>query len=124
MARKSDDNKLDNYYEEDYFFDPFDEETKIKDNKVYVLIIYDIVENKKRTKLAKFLLGYGFRIQKSCFEAILPENKFQKLLKGLEKFVNDEDEINSVRVYKFYSRAQVYSFGRQMEIESEDVIII
>ena len=124
MARKSDDNKLDNYYEEDYFFDPFDEETKIKDNKVYVLIIYDIVENKKRTKLAKFLLGYGFRIQKSCFEAILPENKFQKLLKGLEKFVNNEDEINSVRVYKFYSRAQVYSFGRQMEIESEDVIII
>lgn len=124
MSRKSDDNKLDNYYEEDYFFNPFDEDNKIKDNKVYVLIIYDIVENKKRTKLAKFLLGYGFRIQKSCFEAILPENKFQKLLKGLEKFVNDEDEINSVRVYKFYSRAQVYSFGRQMEIESEDVIII
>ena len=119
MAEKSD-----VYFEEDYFFNPFDEELKAKDDKVYVLVIYDIVENKKRTKLAKFLLGYGFRIQKSCFEAILPDNKFQKLLKGLGKFISEEDEINSVRVYKFYSKAQIYSFGRNMEIEAEDVIII
>lgn len=124
MAKKSDENKSDIYYEEDYFFNPFDEETKIKDDKFYVLVIYDIVENKKRTKLAKYLLGFGFRIQKSCFEAILPDNKFQKLLKGLGKFVNDDDEINSVRVYKFYSKAQIYSFGKNIEVESEDVIII
>ena len=94
--------KSDIYFEEDYFFDPFEEELNVKDDKVYVLIIYDIVENKKRTKLAKFLLGYGFRIQKSCFEAILPDNKFRKLLKGLERFISEEDEINSIRVYKFY----------------------
>lgn len=119
MAEKSD-----VYFEEDYFFDPFEEGESIKDDKVYVLVIYDIVENKKRAKLAKFLLGYGFRIQKSCFEAILPDKKFQKLLKGLEKFISEEDEINSVRVYKFYSKAQVYSFGRNVEIEEDDVIII
>ncbi len=116
--------KSDIYFEEDYFFDPFEEELNVKDDKVYVLIIYDIVENKKRTKLAKFLLGYGFRIQKSCFEAILPDNKFQKLLKGLERFISEEDEINSIRVYKFYSKAQIYSFGRNVETENEDVIII
>ena len=40
---------------EDYFFETPSEDSKEK--KVYVLIIYDIIENKKRTKLAKFLQG-------------------------------------------------------------------
>ena len=57
---------------EDYFFN-IDEKTT-SDN-VFVLIIYDIVDNKKRIKLSKMLLGYGFRIQKSAFEAIIPKRK-------------------------------------------------
>ena len=59
---------------EDYFFETPSEDSKEK--KVYVLIIYDIIENKKRTKLAKFLQGYGFRIQKSAFEAMLVPSFF------------------------------------------------
>ena len=59
---------------EDYFFETLSEDSKEK--KVYVLIIYDIIENKKRTKLAKFLQGYGFRIQKSAFEAMLVPSFF------------------------------------------------
>ena len=66
--------------EENYFFE-------IKDNpendKVFVLIIYDIIENKKRLKLAKLLQGYGFRIQKSAFEAVITKKKYKELLKAL-----------------------------------------
>ena len=51
---------------ENYFFDI---EEKPDNDKVFVLIIYDIVDNKRRLKLAKFLAGYGFRVQKSAFEA-------------------------------------------------------
>ena len=50
---------------EDYFFST--EEQSGKEKKAYVLIIYDIVDNSRRTKLAKFLQGYGFRVQKSEF---------------------------------------------------------
>ena len=42
--------------------------------KLYVLIIYDIVDNKKRLAFAKKLNGYGFRVQKSAFEAMITEN--------------------------------------------------
>ena len=49
--------------DENYFFNI---EEEPENDKVFVLIIYDIVENKKRVKLSKLLLGYGFRIQKSA----------------------------------------------------------
>lgn len=32
-----------------------------------VVIIYDIIENKRRNRLAKLLSGYGYRVQRSSF---------------------------------------------------------
>ena len=80
---------------EDYFFST--EEQSGKEKKAYVLIIYDIVDNSRRTKLAKFLQGYGFRVQKSAFEALISHSLYTKLLREIEKFVTKED---SIRIYK------------------------
>lgn len=55
---------------ENYFFEAEKEKSP---DKVFVLIIYDIVDNKRRTKLAKYLQGFGFRVQKSAFEAVIPK---------------------------------------------------
>jgi len=38
-----------------------------------VLVTYDISDNKRRTKLATFLEGYGRRVQKSVFECFLTQ---------------------------------------------------
>ena len=46
---------------ENYFWNT-EETQSVK--KLYVLIIYDIVDNKKRLAFAKKLNGYGFRVQK------------------------------------------------------------
>ena len=62
--------------DEDYFFQIEDE---ITDDRLFILIIYDITNNSKRVKFAKLLLGYGFRIQKSAFEAVLTKTKYEKL---------------------------------------------
>ncbi len=104
---------------EDYFFET--NNTGASD-KVFVLVIYDICENKKRTKLAKLLCGYGFRIQKSAFEAVINVRKYHKLLRELEAFGSEED---SVRVYKIIGKGQVSTFGyNASDIGAEDVIII
>ena len=50
------------------------------EKKLYILIIYDIVNNKKRTAFAKKMSGYGFRVQKSAFEALISEHLYRKLL--------------------------------------------
>lgn len=39
-------------------------ESEPKEKKFFVLIIYDISENKRRNKMVKVLKSYGFRVQK------------------------------------------------------------
>lgn len=104
--------------EENYFFEI--NET-VENDKVFVLIIYDIADNKRRLKLAKLLLGYGFRIQKSAFEAVIAKKKYKELLNRLPAYASSED---SIRVYKIIGKGQVVSFGKEIENETEDVIII
>ena len=103
---------------ENYFFDIYDD---VDNDKVFVLIIYDIAENKKRVRLAKLLQGYGFRIQKSAFEAVITKKKYQKLLRELEPFGNTED---SIRIYKIIGKGQVVNIGKSEPERQEDVIII
>ena len=49
---------------EEYFFDTYEDDRK---DKIFILVIYDIVDNKKRNKLAKYLQGYGNRVQEIGF---------------------------------------------------------
>lgn len=103
---------------ENYFFDI---EENPENDKVFVLIIYDISENKTRVKLAKMLLGYGFRIQKSAFEAVITKKKYKELLGRLPAYTSSMD---SIRVYKIIGRGQVVSFGRIETDENEEIIVI
>ena len=104
--------------DENYFFNI---EEEPENDKVFVLIIYDIVENKKRVKLSKLLLGYGFRIQKSALEATITKKKYRELLGRLPAFASEEE---SILVYKIIGKGQVTTFGKKSENEQEDVIII
>lgn len=104
--------------QEEYYFDI--EESQQRD-KVFVLIIYDISQNKKRLQLSKLLLGFGFRIQKSAFEAVITKAKYRELLEKLPVFASEED---SIRVYKIIGKGQVCSFGKPMQEKDEDVIVI
>lgn len=65
---------------ENYFWNTEGLENTEK-KKVYVLIIYDIVCNKRRVAFAKKMQGYGFRVQKSAFEAMLPDRIYRQLVK-------------------------------------------
>ena len=103
---------------EDYSFDVVDE---VKGDKVLVLIIYDIVDNKKRIKFAKYLQGYGNRVQKSAFEAHLSQKKYTKLLREIPGFVSGED---SVRVYRITGKGQITAWGIRENFDQEDIILI
>ena len=80
--------------DEDYYFRIDDE---LSEDRVFVLIIYDIISNKSRNKFSKLLLGYGFRIQKSAFEAVISKDKLIKLLAEIPRYINENED--SVRLY-------------------------
>ena len=61
---------------------------ELESDKEFILIIYDIVENKKRVKFAKLLSGYGIRVQKSAFEAMLTKQQYNVPIDRTEYFRN------------------------------------
>ena len=92
-----------------------------KSNDVYALIIYDIVDNKRRAGLVKFLQGYGFRVQKSCFEVRISKTLFNKLKNEINKFATKED---SIRIYKVHGKSQVICYGTNSFEAAKDIIIV
>ena len=62
-----------------------------------VVIIYDIPDNKRRTKLSKFLEGYGQRAQWSVFECFLSLEEMRKLYQKVKKLVKPSED--NVRFY-------------------------
>ena len=105
---------------EDYFFSTVEENTQEK--KAYVLIIYDIVDNKRRTKFAKLLEGYGKRVQKSAFEAMLSEKNYYKLIDQIPAYIDRNGE-DSVRVYKITGKGKVKSWGIE-PVSEEEIILV
>ena len=85
------------------------------------MIIYDISDNKRRNRMVKTLKRYGFRVQKSAFEALLKPNKYEKLLKEIKKI---PDSFDNVRVYKIQGKGFVENFGAIIDIHEDEVIII
>lgn len=65
---------------------------------MFILITYDIEEDKKRNKIAKLLENYGTRVQFSVFECIIDKEQLKEIIKRAEDII--EKEKDSVRVYR------------------------
>jgi CRISPR-associated protein Cas2 len=104
---------------ENYFWNT---QEKAYSKKIFVLVIYDIIDNKQRTRFAKMMAGYGYRVQKSAFEALLEEAQLRKLTREIPCYMNPEED--SVRIYRMSGSGEVILFGQNTKIEAEDVILI
>ena len=55
---------------------------------MYVLISYDIVDDKRRLKVMKFLKDFGKRVQLSVFECHLTEEQLAAVRSGMRDLIN------------------------------------
>ncbi len=62
----------------------------------FVVISYDIPEDRRRTKVMKTLKNYGAHVQYSVFECQLEENELKALRRKLVRLVRPGD---SIRLY-------------------------
>lgn len=88
---------------------------------IFCLVIYDIVSNKRRVKLAQLLSGYGIRVQRSCFECDLTEKEYRGLLLDLADFY-EATELDSILVYRC-RQEDVQVFARYQPVEREEELI-
>lgn len=104
---------------ENYFWNT---EQDVTGKRHFVLVIYDIINNKRRTKFAKVMNGYGFRVQKSAFEALIDDNLYRKLQTEIPQYINPDED--SVRIYRMTGYGEVKLFGQNDKISLEEVMII
>jgi CRISPR-associated protein Cas2 len=64
---------------------------------MFVVISYDISEDKRRTKIHKILKSYGQWMQFSVFECDLTDTQYAKLRSRLRKLIKDDRD--SIRFY-------------------------
>jgi CRISPR-associated protein Cas2 len=62
-----------------------------------VVVVYDIPDDKRRTKLAHFLEGYGKRVQFSVFECFLSLEEMRQLCEKVKKQVKPKED--DIRFY-------------------------
>lgn len=91
---------------------------------MFVVVSYDVVEDRRRTKVAKFMEDYGRRVQKSVFDCVLDEDKLQRLKGLLGKLIDHETD--SVRFYRICRscRTGIEVMGRGTVRDDEDVIVV
>ena len=69
-----------------------------------LVIVYDIANKKRLRKIAKLMQSFGYRVQKSVFEASLKESQIKKMKnKAIDIMALEED---SLRIYPLLSNAR------------------
>ncbi len=92
----------------------------LRNRNFLTVIIYDITDNKRRLNMVKFLECFGFRIQKSAFEAMIDAVKIKKLKEGINDIIDEED---SVKVYVLKGISEVYTWGETINNDDDCIII-
>jgi CRISPR-associated protein Cas2 len=64
---------------------------------MYVVISYDISENKRRTKIHNILKSYGQWVQYSIFECELTDTQYAKLYSRLNDLIQPQED--NIRFY-------------------------
>ncbi len=103
---------------ESYFFET---EERVNEHRYFVVICYDIINNKRRYRFAKLLEHYAMRVQRSVFEGELSKNTYEELIRKIDQSIDSED---NVRVYRISGNGEIKYWGKEDMPKAEEVIII
>ena len=71
---------------------------------MFVLVTYDVEDDRLRTRIADTLEGYGQRVQYSVFECRLSAAQYAELIDALERLLDrtseEEASMVSIRCYR------------------------
>lgn len=91
------------------------------------IVTYDVVEDKRRSKLFKVLRGYGDHLQFSVFRCDLSPKEKALLIDALSAVINHkQDQVIIVDLGPTDGRAseRITALGRPYEPESKRVVVI
>lgn len=90
-----------------------------------IIVSYDVVSDNRRARLAKFLVGFLDRVQKSVFEGQIDDRQLARLRAGLVRRV--DPDVDSVRIYLVCQRCvastEVVGVGAYIEADDSDILV-
>lgn len=92
---------------------------------MFVLISYDITDNRRRLKLAELLLDFGAeRVQYSVFECFITQQNLVTLTRRIEGLIEETED--SVRIYALCEncRAKPVMLGKAEQIAPPGLLIL
>jgi len=60
---------------------------------MFIVIAYDISDNKRRNKLHKALKSFGEPVEESVFEADVDQARWRRMWKRVQQIITDEDQV-------------------------------
>ncbi len=100
------------------FIDP--EKRRMK--SYFVVVIYDISDNRKRYRLHKCMEGYGEWVQRSAFECYVTNTQLEEMKAELKELI--DPGIDLLRIYKISHSPLVWTYGRIGVSPDEDYVIL
>lgn len=65
----------------------------------FILVTYDIENDRRRTKIHKVLEGFGIAVQFSVFECFVDEEDYALMRMKLQKLLDANHPLDSIRYY-------------------------
>lgn len=89
-----------------------------------ILVSYDISDDKLRTKFAKFLSKFGFRLQYSVFKIQNSDRMLNIITNEIENtFAKKFTQSDSVYIIKLNSSCDITKYGYAKN-ENEDILFV
>ena len=89
-----------------------------------VLVSYDISDDKLRTKFAKYLSKYGYRLQYSVFKIENSQRILDNITQDIEnKFSKKFQQSDSVYIFKLSPSCETIKYGYARN-EDSDIIVV
>lgn len=89
-----------------------------------IIISYDISNNKLRTKFAKYLSRFGFRLQYSIFQIDVSERMLNLIESDIKnKFESKFEQTDSVIIFRLSNTCKITRYGYAVN-DNDDMLII
>jgi CRISPR-associated protein Cas2 len=94
------------------------------DTVLSYVICYDVTDDRRRTRLARALDGFGRRVQYSVYEAVLDRPLFDNLVAKISGIINAE--VDRVRIYPLCATcaSKRVALGADQEWVGDEVVFI
>ncbi len=90
---------------------------------LYVVVAYDIPDDKRRLQIARVLLGYGERVQYSLFECQISKVEYLRMKEKLDELIDPNEDAVSFYFLCESCRGKIQRIGNKRPLPDDAIFV-